>query len=67
MFDGDVNLSVTMTFISTVASFAFTSLWVYLLGTPLVGKTIPIPYLQIAISLASFTIPLLVGVAFKVT
>ena len=66
MFNGDVNLSCTMTFLSTVASFAFTSLWIFLLGTPLVGRTIPIPYPQIAISLASFTIPLLLGVAFKV-
>ena len=55
-----------MTFISTLGSFAFTSLWVFLLGTPLVGKTIPIPYRQIAISLASFTVPLIAGVAFKV-
>ena len=66
MFHGDINLSCTMTFLSTVSSFAFTSLWVYLLGTPLVGKTIPIPYPQIAISLASFTVPLLLGVAVKV-
>ena len=66
MFDGDVNLSCTMTFLSTVASFAFTSFWIYLLGTPLVGHTIPIPYPQIAISLASFTVPLLLGVALKV-
>ena len=66
MFHDDVNLSCTMTFLSTLASFAFTSLWVYFLGTPLVGKTIPIPYPQIAISLVSFTIPLLFGVAFKV-
>lgn len=65
MFHGDINLSCTMTFLSTVSSFAFTSLWVYFLGTPLVGKTIPIPYLQIAMSLASFTIPLILGVAVK--
>ena len=66
MFHGDINLSCTMTFLSTVSSFAFTSLWVFLLGTPLVGKVIPIPYLQIALSLASFTIPLMIGVAVKV-
>jgi len=65
MFHGDINLSCTMTFLSTVSSFAFTSLWVFLLGTPLVGKVIPIPYLQIALSLASFTIPLMIGVAVK--
>ena len=66
MFNGDINLSCTMTFLSTVSSFAFTSLWVYFLGTPLVNKTIPIPYVQIALSLASFTIPLIIGTIIKV-
>merc|ERR1719348_1545300 len=37
MFGGDVNLSVTMTFMSSVASFGMTTMWVYLLGTPLVN------------------------------
>merc|ERR1719481_502553 len=46
MFDGDVNLSVTMTFLSSVASFAFTSLWIYFLGSSMVDKTVPIPYVQ---------------------
>ena len=83
MFNGDVNLSCTMTFLSTLGSFAFTSLWVYLLGRhlltniltschslynlfrPMIGKEIPIPYMNIATSLVSFTVPLLLGVAFK--
>ena len=37
MLDGDVNLSVTMTLVSSVASFGMTSLWIYLLGDPLVS------------------------------
>lgn len=65
MYKGDVNLSCTMTFLSSCFSFAFTTLWVYVLGTPLVGKDIPIPYLRLVISLASFTLPLLIGVGFK--
>ena len=65
MFHGDVNLSCTMTFLSTLSSFAFTSLWVFLLGRPMIGKAIPIPYANIAISLGSFTIPLILGVSFK--
>ena len=45
MFGGDVNLSVTMTLISSVASFGMTSLWVYLLGRELgVDEEINIPY-----------------------
>ena len=62
MFDGDVNLSCTMTFISSLGSFAFTTMWVYLLGAPMVGKNVPIPYLQLTGSLAMFVIPLLLGV-----
>jgi len=65
MFHGDVNLSCTMTFLSTLGSFAFTSLWVYLLGRPMIGKDIPIPYMNLTMSLVSFTVPLLLGVAFK--
>jgi len=65
MYKGDVNLSCTMTFLSSCFSFAFTTLWVYVLGTPLVGKDIPIPYLRLVISLASFTLPLIIGVGYK--
>ena len=31
----------------------------------MIGKDIPIPYMNIAMSLVSFTVPLLLGVAFK--
>ena len=62
MFDGDVNLSCTMTFISSIGSFAFTTMWVFLLGAPMVGKSVPIPYLQLTVSLAMFVAPLLLGV-----
>ena len=65
MFEGDVNLSCTMTFLSSLGSFAFTTLWVWLLGTPLVGRAVTIPYLQLTVSLASFTAPLLLGVGIK--
>ena len=37
-----------------------------LLGTPLVGKSILIPYRQTAISLVSFTVPLIARLAVKV-
>ena len=32
---------------------------------PLIGKDIPIPYMNLTTSLVSFTVPLLLGVAFK--
>ena len=65
MFDGDLNLSVTMTFISSVGSFAFTTMWVYLLGAPMVGRSVPIPYLQLTLSLALFVLPLLLGILIQ--
>ena len=48
-----------------LGSFMFTTAWIYFLGSPMVGKTVPIPYKQLIISLASFTVPLLLGVAVK--
>lgn len=48
-----------------LASFAFTTMWIYLLGSPMVGKTVEIPYLQLITSLASFVIPLIIGVLIK--
>ena len=74
MFDGDVNLSVTMTLVSSIASFGMTSFWAWLLGRSLVessegskdpSKSIDIPYHMIATSLLSFAIPLGLGVLFK--
>ena len=44
---GDINLSVTMTFFSSVAAFAMTSFWIWFLGSPLVDTTLPIPYTQL--------------------
>ena len=38
LLDGDVNLSVTMTMISSISSFGMTSLWVWLLGTQFSGE-----------------------------
>jgi sodium/bile acid cotransporter 3/5 len=38
MFGGDVNLSVTMTMVSSLCSFGMTSLWVWLLGRQFSGE-----------------------------
>ena len=62
MLGGDINLSVTMTFFSSVAAFAMTSLWIYVLGSPLVSEDVPIPFLQLAIALVSFAVPVVLGV-----
>ena len=62
MLEGDINLSVTMTFFSSVAAFAMTSLWIFVLGSPLVSEDVPIPFLQLAIALVSFAVPVVLGV-----
>jgi len=61
MLGGDINLSVTMTFFSSVAAFAMTSFWIWMLGSPLVSEDLPIPYIQLTIALFSFAIPIILG------
>eukprot|EP00095_Tigriopus_kingsejongensis_P012735 snap_masked-scaffold43_size480169-processed-gene-3.6 protein:Tk12735 transcript:snap_masked-scaffold43_size480169-processed-gene-3.6-mRNA-1 annotation:"hypothetical protein DAPPUDRAFT_248773" len=65
MWGGDVNLSCTMTFISTLASFGMTSMWLFLLGAQYTAKDIQMPYHMIAISLFSFIIPVGLGCLVK--
>ncbi|GMT31459.1 hypothetical protein PFISCL1PPCAC_22756 [Pristionchus fissidentatus] len=67
LLDGNVNLSVTMTFLSTIASLFFMPLWLTLLGEEFLvgfssGSTIKVPYAKIGSSLASLVGPLLIGV-----
>ncbi|GMR31524.1 hypothetical protein PMAYCL1PPCAC_01719 [Pristionchus mayeri] len=68
LLDGNVNLSVTMTFLSTLASLFFMPLWLSLLGKEFLvgfssGSVIKVPYAKIGSSLASLVGPLLIGVA----
>ena len=73
MFNGDVNLSVTMTLVSSIASFGMTSFWAWLLGSNLVEgeaakdptKGIHVPYTNLVITLLGFAIPLCLGVLFR--
>ena len=65
MLDGDINLSVTMTFFSSVSAFAMTSFWIWMLGSKLVTDDLPMPYTQLATALVSFAVPVLLGMAAK--
>jgi len=66
MLEGDVNLSVTMSFISTVCAFAMTTFWVWMLCSPLVqDSAIQIPYFQLLFSLIILVIPVGLGMGFK--
>lgn len=67
MFDGDVTLSITMTFISTIASIGMMPLWVFLLGrnmSPETG-TLKIPFGNIVASLIGLAIPLAIGMLIR--
>ena len=56
-------MSVTMTFCSSVASFACTTFWIWLFGTFVISSDtdIQLPYLQLFLSLVSFVVPILLG------
>ncbi|XP_052815961.1 ileal sodium/bile acid cotransporter-like [Mya arenaria] len=67
LLDGDVSLSITMTFVSSVASIGMMPLWIYTLGSTLVDDSsdIRIPYLNILQVIASVVIPLFIGIFIK--
>ncbi|RCN37384.1 sodium bile acid symporter family protein [Ancylostoma caninum] len=70
LLDGNVNLSVTMTFISTLASLVMMPFWISIFGKEFLQgfsseSKINIPYAKITRSLVSLVLPLLVGVAIK--
>ena len=44
-----------MTFFSSVAAFAMTSFWIWFLGSPLVDTTLPIPYTQLVVIIATIS------------
>ena len=52
-----------MTFCSTVASFGFTTFWVWLFGKYVLdaNKPIELPYLQLFVSLVTLVIPIFIG------
>jgi len=68
LLGGNAHLSVTMTFLSTIASLVMMPLWMHLLGykflkTSVENSTVRIPYGKIVISLLVLIVPLMVGVA----
>ncbi|RWS00186.1 P3 protein-like protein, partial [Dinothrombium tinctorium] len=66
LVDGDVNLSVTMTFFSTVAALGMMPLWLFLLGKKVVDNpNFVIPYLNMIISLLALTIPIVIGLLIQ--
>lgn len=66
LFDGDVTLSVTMTFISTIAALAMMPLWIFTLGASLFrDREATIPYVNLAGSLIILTLPIGIGMLIQ--
>lgn len=71
LLDGNADLSITMTFISTLAALVMMPAWMWALGGEFVaglrhpGAAIRIPYKNIVLSLAILVGPLLVGIAVR--
>ncbi|XP_015918294.1 P3 protein [Parasteatoda tepidariorum] len=66
LFDGDVNLSVTMTFISTIAALAMMPLWIFTLGASLFrDRQATIPFVNLAGSLIILTLPIGIGLLIQ--
>ncbi|KAK8781803.1 hypothetical protein V5799_016864 [Amblyomma americanum] len=67
IFNGDVTLSITMTFISTIASIGMMPLWVFVLGRHMSPETgvLNIPFSNIITSLVGLAVPLAIGMAIK--
>ncbi|XP_013791772.1 ileal sodium/bile acid cotransporter-like [Limulus polyphemus] len=65
LLKGNLNLSVTMTFISTLAALVMMPLWIFTLGKTLFSGTTKIPFTNIFISLVSMVIPLGIGLLIQ--
>lgn len=68
MFDGDVTLSITMTFVSTIASIGMMPLWIFTLGRHIAPEDtggFKIPFDNIAGSLAGLALPLSIGMLVR--
>nr|AKN21470.1 slc10a-3 [Schmidtea mediterranea] len=66
IFGGDLNLSMTMTFISSCAALVMMPLWLFILSRIFVDPTlIKIPFDNIAYNLLMVVIPVLLGILFR--
>ncbi|KAL4235368.1 hypothetical protein ACF0H5_007004 [Mactra antiquata] len=67
LLDGDVSLSITMTFLSTIASIVFLPLWLYTLGTLFLTEqfNVTVPWPNLIQIIALVTVPLFIGIFLK--
>jgi len=66
MFGGNLDLSVTMTAVSTFSAFFMMPFWIYVLGEVIIDNTqIVIPYFKITTYAVMLIVPLLIGVSIR--
>lgn len=66
LLDGNMDLSVTMTAICTLAAFGMMPLWIFTLGRVIFEKgNLAVPYSQITMYAAALIIPLAIGFTIK--
>jgi len=63
LFGGDINLSITMTFCSTIASFGMTTFWLWFFAKFVLPVDAParLPYLELLMSLVALVVPVMLG------
>ena len=63
LFGGDINLSITMTFCSTIASFALTTFWLWFFARYVLSFTssTELPYIELFLSLGFLVVPVVLG------
>nr|XP_034338078.1 ileal sodium/bile acid cotransporter-like [Crassostrea gigas] len=68
LLDGEVSLSVTMTFISTLASLALIQAWIYSVGINMIYKDIEIsiPFVNIITSLDGLIMLVGIGILIQI-
>lgn len=63
---GNINLSISMTTISTMASFGTIPLWLFLLGRSIFDRAnLGVPYVQVTLIAISLLIPLAIGLLIQ--
>ncbi|XP_013777547.1 sodium/bile acid cotransporter-like [Limulus polyphemus] len=66
LLNGDVNLSITMTFLSSLAALGMMPFWIFTLGSTLFLKhEAQIPYVNLVLSLVLLTLPLVIGLFIR--
>lgn len=66
LFEGDLDLSVTMTFMSSVGALALMPMWMYTLGRQIAGGDTPaVPFSNLIVSLVALTLPLGLGLLIQ--